>query len=173
MASHCVSCTAALMLALVGCSAGDLTLPDSGRSGQDQAAALRAVSGDGQQAEAGTVLDKPLTVEVLDESSRPLPDVRVRFTFLGEFSGAALDPTSVLTDGEGRAAAIVRLGTVPGEQVIIAEVADTQLAQLRTRSARPPWSPGATTAGRRMGRGAAAAVMVTTMTTGSWPVLWG
>ena len=38
--------------------------------------------------------------------------------------GAAVDPASIETDTAGRAAAIVRLGQVPGEQVIVAAVAN-------------------------------------------------
>jgi hypothetical protein len=131
---------AAVMLTLIGCSGGDLTLP-GGQSGPEQPAALKVLSGDGQQAEVGTVLDDPLTVQVLDESSQPVPDVRVQFNFLGELSGAALDPASIETDEEGRAAAIVRLGDQPGEQVIVAAVANTQLPDLRAQfsvTAVPP-----------------------------------
>ena len=129
---------AAVMLTLIGCSGGDLTLPGPGQSGP---AALKALSGDGQRAEAGTLLDDPLTVQVLDESSHPVPNIRVQFSFLGDLSGAALDPASIETDEEGRAAAIVRLGEQPGEQVIVAAVANTQLPDLRARfsvTAVPP-----------------------------------
>jgi hypothetical protein len=132
---------AAVMLTLIGCSGGDLTLPGPGQSGPEQPAALKVLSGDGQQAEVGTVLDDPLTVQVLDESSQPVPSVQVQFSFVGDASGAALDPASIQTDEEGRAAAIVRLGEQPGEQVIVAAVANTQLPDLRARfsaTAVPP-----------------------------------
>jgi hypothetical protein len=132
---------AAVMLTLIGCSGGDLTLPGPGQSGPDQPAALRMLSGDGQQAEVGTVLDDPLTVQVLDESSQPVPNIRVQYSLLGDLSGAAVDPASIETDEEGRAAAIVRLGEQPGEQVIVAAVANTQLPDLRARfsvTAVPP-----------------------------------
>ena len=124
---------AAVLLTLVGCSGGDLTLPGPGESGPDQPAALKVMSGDEQQAEVGTVLEDPLTVQVLDESSQPVPHIVVQFSFLGELSGAALDPASIETDDEGRAAAIVRLGEQAGEQVIVAVVANTQLPDLRAR----------------------------------------
>jgi hypothetical protein len=129
---------AAVMLTLIGCSAGDLTLPGPSQSGP---VALKAVSGDGQRAEAGTLLDDPLTVQVLDESSLPVPNIRVQFSLLGDLSGAAVDPVSIETDEEGRAAAIVRLGEQPGEQVIVAAVANTQLPDLRAQfsvTAVPP-----------------------------------
>lgn len=140
MTSHRVfrAGAAAVMLTLIGCSGGDLILPDPGQGGP---AALRALSGDGQQAEVGTVLDDPLTVQVLDGSSQPVPNIRVQFSLLGDLSGAAVDPASIETDQEGRAAAIVRLGEQPGVHVIVAAVANTQLPDLRARfsvTAVPP-----------------------------------
>jgi hypothetical protein len=143
MTSHRVFCVGAavLTLTLISCSGGDLTLPGPGESGPGQPAALKVLSGNGQQAEAGTILEEPLTVQVLDESSQPVPNIRVQFSFLEDLSGAAVDPSSVETDAEGRAASIVRLGELPGEQVIVAAVANTQLADLRARfsvTAVPP-----------------------------------
>ena len=144
MISHRVFClrTAVVMLALTGCSAGDLALPDPGQDGPDQPAAMKVLSGDDQQAEAGEILDDPLRVQVLDERSLPVPDVQVQFSFLGEVSGAALDPTSVETDEQGRAEAIVRLGELPGEQVIVAAVANTELPELRAQFSATAVAPG-------------------------------
>ena len=141
---------AAVMLTLIACSGGDLTLPDPGQSGP---AALKAVSGDGQRAEAGTLLDDPLTVQVLDESSHPVPNIRIQFSFLGELSGAALDPASIETDEEGRAAATVRLGEQPGEQVIVAAVANTQLPDLRARFSVTAVPPSGGDGDRKGGKG--------------------
>ena len=124
---------AGLIATLVGCSAGDLTLPGQGRPPSVQPAVLIMVSGDGQRAEAGTVLDDPLTVQVLDDSSRAVPNTSVQFQFLGELPGAELAPASVLTDAEGRASAVARLGEPAGEQVIVAEVVNTQLPDLSVR----------------------------------------
>ena len=132
---------AAVLLTLIGCSAGDLTVPGPGQSSPDQPAALKVLSGDGQEAEAGTLLADPLTVQVLDESSQPVAHIRVQFSFLGDLSGAAIDPASIETDEAGRAEAVVRLGELPGEQIIVAAVANTQLADLRARfsaTAVPP-----------------------------------
>ena len=123
---------AALVLSL-GCSGGDLTLPGTNEPAANEPAALTIVSGDGQRADAGTLLDKPLTVQVLDGSSRPVAGTPVQFGFLGELPGAALDPASVLTDENGTAAAIVRLGDVAGEQVIVAQVTNSQAPDLRAR----------------------------------------
>jgi hypothetical protein len=91
------------------------------------------VSGDGQEAEAGTMLEDPLTVELLDASSQPMRDVLVEFSFVGNLPGADLSPATVLTDEEGRAEAVVRLGEVVGDQVIVAQVANTESADLRAR----------------------------------------
>ena len=87
---------------LVGCSGGDLTLPDSAHP-----VTLRIVSGDGQRAVAGDLLAQPLVVQVLDSDANPVPDARVEFGFLGAVPGAAVDPGLVTTDAEGRAEAVV------------------------------------------------------------------
>src|SRR4051812_38498401 len=148
MSGHSVSGIRAVALVFtLGCSGGDLTLPHP-----SEPAALTAVSGDGQQAEPGALLEKPLTVQLLDGSSQPVRDTPVQFSFLGDLPGAGLDPASVLTDAEGRAEAIVRLGEVVGEQVIVAQVTNSQSADLRTRfsaTAVPPDRPG----GGKKGKG--------------------
>jgi hypothetical protein len=148
MSGHGVSSigAAALVIAL-GCSGGDLTLPHP-----NEPAALTVVSGDGQQAEPGALLGEPLTVQVLDGSSQPVRKTPVQFSFLGDLPGAGLDPASVLTDEEGRAAAIVRLGEVVGEQIIMAQVTNSQSSDLRARfsaTAVPPDGPG----GGKKGKG--------------------
>jgi hypothetical protein len=155
MTSHRVFCVGAavVMLTLLACSAGDLTLPGSGQSGPDQPAVLKVLSGDGQQAEVGAVLDDPLTVQVLDDSSQPVPNIRVQFSFLGDLQGAAVDPPSIETDETGRAAAIVRLGELPGEQIIVAEVANTQLPDLRARFSATAVPPGGGDGDKKGGKG--------------------
>jgi hypothetical protein len=154
MTSHRLFCVGAavVLLTLTGCSAGDLTLPGPGQSGPDQPAALKVLSGDGQQAEAGTLLENPLTVQVLDESLQPVANVRVQFSFLGDLSGAAIDPASIETDEAGRAEAVVRLGELPGEQIIVAAVANTQLADLRARFSATAVPPGDGDDGKGHGR---------------------
>ena len=125
--THLRASMAALILVL-GCSGGDLTLPGS----NDQPDALTVLSGDGQQADAGALLGEPLTVRLVDADSRPVAGAEVRFSFLGELPGAGLDPASVLTDDNGQASAIVRLGDVVGEQVIVAQVTNSLSPELRT-----------------------------------------
>jgi hypothetical protein len=120
----------------------------------NEPAALEVVSGDGQQAEPGALLEEPLTVRLLDGSSRPVRQAPVQFSFLGDLPGAGLDPASVLTDEEGRAAAIVRLGQVVGEQVIVAQVTNSQSSELRARfsaTAVPPDRPGGGKKGKDRG----------------------
>jgi len=113
---------------LVGCSGGDLSLPDS-----PDPVTLRIVSGDGQRADAGDLLAQPLVVQVLDSDANPVPDAHVEFGFLGEVLGAAIDPALVTTDEEGRAEAFVRLGSETGEHMIIARVAGTASPDLSAR----------------------------------------
>ena len=113
---------------LAGCSGGDLTLPES-----SEPVALRIVSGDGQRADAGDLLSRPLVVQVLDSEASPVPDARVEFGFLGEVPGAAIDPALVTTDAQGRAQAFVRLGTESGEHLIIARVSGTASPDLSAR----------------------------------------
>jgi hypothetical protein len=145
MSGHRVSSIGAAALAItLGCSGGDLTLPHP-----NEPAALTVVSGDGQQAEPGALLGEPLTVQVLDGSSQPVRQTPVQFSFLGDLPGAGLDPASVLTDEEGRAAAIVRLGTVVGEQVIVAQVTNSQSADLRARFSATALSPDSAGGGKK------------------------
>jgi hypothetical protein len=130
------SAGAAAFVLTLGCSGGDLTLP-----GTNAPAELTIVSGDGQRADAGALLEEPLTVQVLDGSSQPVRGTPVQFSFLGDLPGAALNPASLLTDEDGRAAAIVRLGDVTGEQVIVAQVTNAETPDLRARfsaTAVPP-----------------------------------
>jgi hypothetical protein len=134
MRSHRIPSTraAAMLFALLGCGSGDLTLPGD-QSGQLTPTALEVVSGDGQRGEPGTVLPDPIVISVLDDSLRPVRDTPVRFSFLGDLTGAALDPTSILTDEAGRASAVVRLGETLGEQVVVAEVVGAQAPDLRAQ----------------------------------------
>jgi hypothetical protein len=117
-------------LALAACSAGDLSLPGPNQPAA-LPAALQALSGDGQEAAPGAVLDQPLTVRVVDDSAHPVSGASVHFGFLGDVGGGALDPSSATTDERGRAAAAVRLGAAPGEQTIVAEVANAGGRDLR------------------------------------------
>lgn len=110
-----------LGVVLTGCG-GSLTLPDDGSP-----AALRVVSGNGQQAPVGSRLENPLVVKLTDASSRPIAGVPVQFT--SDVPDAQVNPAEELTDSTGRASAEVRLGTVTGPHQVEARVASA--AQLR------------------------------------------
>jgi hypothetical protein len=154
MWSSSLFCTGAAVasLGLAGCSGGDLTLPGGDQPAEPRPASIVVLSGDGQQGAPGALLGEPLTVRVADDSSRPVPDTPVKFSFLGDVSGAALDPTTpVLTDVAGLATATLRLGEVPGEQVVVAEVVDTQLQALRASFTVTAVDPGGGGKGRDHG----------------------
>jgi len=107
---------------LTGCG-GSLTLPDADGS----PAALRAVSGDGQQAPVGSRLQDSLVVKLTDASSQPIAGVPVQFQ--SDVPDAKVDPAEVPTDSAGLAATEVRLGTSTGPHQIEARVASA--AQLK------------------------------------------
>lgn len=117
-----------------GCS-GDLSLPGSPQGPTPGPAptpsTLTAVAGDDQQASIGQTLDQPLTVEVLDAAAQPLAGVTVQFAFEGDGAGGSLEPASSTTDAAGHAEATVRLGDQPGEQTIVAAVADAPALSTR------------------------------------------
>ena len=108
-----------LLPAVAACSGDDLLLPDD-----DTPAQLRAVSGDGQSAVAGTAVPHPLVVEVLDRAGRPVEGAVIRFEFVATPNGAALAPAAQETDPEGRAAVAVTLGRPAGDQPVDARVQD-------------------------------------------------
>jgi len=104
--------------ALTGCGGGNLMLPDD-----DSPAALRAVSGDGQEAPVGRRLENPLVVKLTDASSRPIAGVPVVFQFKIDVPDAEVDPAEAGTDSAGLASAEVRLGTSTGPHQVEARVA--------------------------------------------------
>ena len=110
---------------LVGCVAADLTLPESAQPGT-----LSIVSGNGQRADAGTLLQDPLVVRVRDDASDPLQGASVEFGFLGEVPGAGIEPSVVTTADDGTAEAFVRLGTNSGAQTIVARVVGADSPEL-------------------------------------------
>ncbi|MDP1890261.1 MAG: hypothetical protein Q8K55_05165 [Gemmatimonadaceae bacterium] len=72
--------------------------------------------GDGQTAPAGSVLARPLTVEVRDAAGAPVKSTVVVFRVTsGIADGAGIDDTLSVTDATGRAEAALRLGTRAGE----------------------------------------------------------
>ena len=118
----------AAVFLVLGCSGGDLTLPSSANP-----VTLAIVSGNGQRADAGDLLDQPLVVQVLASDSSPVPGASVEFGFLGDVPGGTVDPARTTTDDEGYAEVVVRLGTESGEHLIIARVAGTDSPDLSAR----------------------------------------
>ena len=76
---------------------------------------LRVTDGDGQTALAGSVLARPLTVEVRDAAGAPVKASVVVFRVIsGVADGAGIIDTFSITDATGRAEAALRLGTRAG-----------------------------------------------------------
>ena len=104
-------------LAIVGCSSGDLSLPNDGAP-----ARLTAVSGDGQEASVGSTLPNPLVARVTDAVGRPVPQIHLVFRFQTDVPDAEFTPAAVQTDSSGLALVRVRLGTTSGSQTIEAVI---------------------------------------------------
>ena len=111
-----------LALAFRAACGGDVSLP-GGPSGPAEPDQLRIVNGDGQEAQTGELLPDPLVVQVLDSGRAPVAGTPVQFSFVGDPTGAVLQPVSAETDSTGQVSAFVRLGTESGEQEIVARVA--------------------------------------------------
>ena len=111
-----------LALAFLAACGGDVSLP-GGPSGPAEPDQLRIVNGDGQEAQTGELLPDPLVVQVLDSGRAPVAGTPVQFSFVGDPTGAVLQPVSAETDSTGQVSAFVRLGTESGEQEIVARVA--------------------------------------------------
>jgi hypothetical protein len=134
--------TSATLLALVlaGCSGGDLLLPTDDRSPVQ----LRAVSGHGQSAVAGSPVPYPLVVEALDRAGLPVQGAVVTFEFVNPPPGAAIAPATPATDPDGRASAAVTLGTPAGDQPVVAYLVDADSLRVRfLLTAIPPDDGGA------------------------------
>lgn len=116
---------AALVLAVIACGGGDLTLPADGSSFR-----LKAVSGGGQQGTVGTELPEPLVVQVTDGAARPVPEASIRFQT--EVPEAELERELVPTNDSGYAEVRVQLGTLEGTQTIEALLANEDGSELKT-----------------------------------------
>ena len=106
-------------LAVLNCGGGDL--PCGGPfcvtpPGREEATRVRAGSGDAQVGAPGRELPLPLNVVVTDEDNRPIPDVEVRFTVVGQ-SGAVSEPATP-SDHQGKAQVRWTLGAQPGAQTV-------------------------------------------------------
>src|SRR5690242_6442820 len=135
----------AFAMLVLACGGEDLTLPSSG---ERVPATLSIVSGDDQSATVGEALPAPLVVQLADANGLPVPGATVSFRFSNAFPDAVVDPDSPSTDSVGLAAASARLGTVPGDQPLQAQVVmpgqDLVVTfQLRALAKEPPGGGGA------------------------------
>jgi hypothetical protein len=125
----------------VACGGDDLTLPGAG-----DPAALSIVSGDGQSGTVGEAGPQPLVVQLSDGAGHPIAGATVSFQFSDSLPDAAVDPVAPATDSLGQAAASARLGTVPGDQAIEAQVVrpgqDLQVRFRLIAVAKPPAGGG-------------------------------
>jgi hypothetical protein len=99
---------AILVVGLVGCG-DDLTLPAPGPT----SLSLAVLTGTGQVGTVGQELDSPVVVIVKNTAGVPIPNRQVVFATTGTGAGA-FDPTSAMTDSQGKALSHWTLGTVPG-----------------------------------------------------------
>jgi hypothetical protein len=111
---------------LAGCSAGDLNLPSDSNPVR-----MVAVSGDGQEAIAGSLLPRPLVVRLTDAAERPVSGASLVFSFQGDVPDAEIDPGLVQTDSTGRASVRARLGSTIGTQIVEARLDGTMRPDLR------------------------------------------
>ncbi|MEP7227674.1 MAG: Ig-like domain-containing protein, partial [Gemmatimonadales bacterium] len=89
---------------------------------------MRAGSGDAQTGAPGRELPLPLNVVVTDDDNRPIPDVEVRFTVIGQ--GGTISDPAIPSDHQGNAQIKWTLGTQPGAQTVRA-VATSSSGPLR------------------------------------------
>jgi uncharacterized protein (TIGR03437 family) len=95
---------------------------------------LVKTGGDGQEAVINQAFAQPVAVQVLDDQDRPLPNIPVVFSVLS--GTASVNPASVTTDANGRAAATVTAGAQAGA-IQIRATAST-LSQTFTLTAKLP-----------------------------------
>ena len=91
---------------------------------------LEIVSGENQEGQPGTALDKAFVVEVRDQSDSPLSGVEV--TFSVSIGGGTLSVTSTTTDKNGRAESTFTLGPNPGTNTVTVSVTGIQAEQTFT-----------------------------------------
>ncbi len=91
---------------------------------------LEIVAGDGQQGLPGAALEKPLLVEVRDQSNKPVSGVEVSFSVSS--GGGTLSASSVTTDSSGRAESTLTLGPNLGANTVTVSVIGIQEGQTFT-----------------------------------------
>ena len=108
--------TSGALLVLLGCGAGDLTLP----GGTGPATDLVLVSGNEQSAEPGDDLPAPLVVRLVDAQGNPVPAAAVSWV-VGS-GGGDVSPATAQTNTDGLASATLTLGESAGVNTVNAVV---------------------------------------------------
>ncbi len=85
--------------------------------GRQEATKLQAGSGDRQVGAPGRELPLPLEVVVTDDDNRPIPDVEISFTVVGQGGGTISDP-AIRSDHQGRVQVTWTLGAQIGAQTV-------------------------------------------------------
>ena len=91
------------------------------------ASGVTIVSGNGQIGPVSTELPQPLTVQVRDAGSNPVPSVAVAWVIRG--GGGSVTPTMSTTDANGVATAAWTLGPAPGANTLSAVVSGIGVAE--------------------------------------------
>jgi hypothetical protein len=110
-----------LVAGVLGCAAGDLTLPDP--AGGDESVELSKFpddNGDNQEATVGEALPKPLVVQVLTAAAQPAMGRSVEFIVTSPADAVA--PETAITNSQGIATFQPVLGTSPGHYLIQARL---------------------------------------------------
>jgi hypothetical protein len=102
---------------------------------RDVPASVTLASGDAQTAAVGRTLGRPVEVEVLSASGRPVAGVLVRFAPEGDAGRA--EPAAAETDARGRARARWTLGDAPGRQSLTATVEGLAMPVLARAEGEP------------------------------------
>ena len=92
-----------------------------GATAQAVPTSLTKLSGDKQEGPAGAALSAPLVVVVRDQINNPFEGAQVTFTVTA--GGGTLSTTTDTTDANGRAAATLTLGSLPGANTVSVRVA--------------------------------------------------
>ena len=111
-----------LLAGAVGCSSGELLLPEPPNGGDN--VALSKFDGDNQVGTVGEQLPKPLIVSV--RTARDLPAKEREVEFVTMAGDVEIARSTAITDSEGNASIHCMLGTVPGDYVIRASLIDVE-----------------------------------------------
>jgi hypothetical protein len=119
--THRVLAALAALIGMIACGGSDTpTKPTSTHA--ISSIGIR-IDGSGQHGFVGEVLGNPISVQVVDSSSRPIIGTR-RVRFSVAEGGGSVSDTVVLTAANGVAAVHWTLGRVVGEQQLVVSLAD-------------------------------------------------